>query len=216
MNSRPLFYEQAVIMAGDPTVAEGAGMIVLGEVRDAVTVDVNYEVFHGMVDRTGAVSLAGTGYTNGANPVASIPLIGNGLAQLEMLIATSTIFTDDLDVATDVIGYGADPRTIPVEDYFTLALVPRPDTAATGNGIDSKNATWFPRAMTTTFDAFTYDQPDSDDYLGDYAHNVEIKSAYHKVDQAGAVIPSELRRGFRGPVSDTTLGWTLPPYDGSV
>lgn len=219
-NSRPLFYDQAVIYAGDPTQANGAGMLILGEVRDQVTVDIQLEVYHGMLDRTGAIAIAGTGHHNGANPIANIPLIGNGLEQLAMLIQTASIFeADDGEggtTATDILAYGIAPGSIDIEDYFTLALVPRKEAMEEGNGINSKNATWFPRAMCTSFEPFVYDQPDSDDYLGNYAHPVTIQAAYYDKDQADNTIPEPLRRGFRGPVSQAGLDWSLPVYDPSV
>lgn len=205
-----LIIGHALIYGGDPTQANGAGMILLGETRDAITVNPQVSISHGKTDSKGGIPLLGTGYTDGGQPMANLPLIGNQKDQLNMLLPGSTL-------QNDVLSFGSRPRKLTIDDYNTLCIIPVDEVDQGANGIDAPNAIWFPFFITQEFGQFTYDLPEGDDNLTAFSRDTNVISVYHTEDQAASPIPEDARRGFRGSPNNAGLqGWSLPDHSANL
>ena len=200
----------ALVYMGDPTQANGAGMIFLGHVRGEITINPNINISTGMVDAKGNIPLAETLFNSGPQPVANIPFVDEEKEKLKELLPGSSIATNGGDGA---LLLGAGVQRIPVADIKTLCIIPVDEVDKGTNGIDAPNAWWFPRAICNAFGAITFALPDGDDNLSAFTRDTSIISLYHEKDQAGSNVPKDARPGFRGAPADAGVtGWSLPDH----
>lgn len=214
---KPFVFDYPVIYAGNPTGQDE--MLFLGEVEGAVTLNANLEVYHQSIDRKGAIPIVGTGYDNGAAPSVTVPLIGQGAEALQKIVATAQAYKTGgggTPATTGITALGRDPKNWAKEDYVTVAIVPRNEAKADGNGTKGDHVAWLPLAFPENpGDVLSWKQVTSDDYAE--THEVTFHAVYTAKDQSGSEIPKELRRGFIGPVADeSSLTWKLPTYDGTL
>lgn len=193
------------IYLGNPTIANGTGMVYLGATRGDVRVSPNVNVSTGRADQYGSAPLATAVYTGGPRPVAIAPLVDEEKAKLVHQIIGSELITANGETA---LAFGTSFKAIPLSEIKTLALVPVTEMDQGVNGVDAKHAIWFPAAVSNAFGDIVFNLPEGDDAL--QPHELQLVSLYREKDQANNVIPPAARVGWIGAPKALGLTWYLP------
>lgn len=193
------------ILVGDPTEADGAGMIYAGKTRGDVTVQLNLLTAYARADQAGAVPLASSGYTGGVRPVATVPLYPSSRQVLSSMLPGSKIVTDAEPGGKSALVFGA-PGRIPEDEVPTMVLVPV-DQAA--DGVDADDAIWFPAMGVLEAGQFVFRLPEGDD--AGSPMSFQFGGLYREKDQADEPIMKGARTGWMGsPKAVGLADWSLP------
>lgn len=200
----------AYVLIGNPLTIDGADMDFVGKTRGEVSVAPNINIALGRTDQTGSTPLAGSVYFTGLAPVATVPMVDEDKAKLNLYLPNSNI---EEAGGLQALGFGSGFRQIKEEDIKTLCILPVKNAEDyPANLVEDPDALWLPAVICNEFGNLTFELPDAgDDSLS--PHEVAFAGLYRSTDQGATAIPESMRVLFKGAPGGGGLSWNLPALD---